>query len=329
VAVDDVPDEDIAAWQADWNVPPRVLDDVVKRAVGSGVARDERILEGHGNEVHDVVTGDGHEVVVRIAWKPGPVFESERWPTQIAREAGLAAPEILLVDHTSLDGRPVSIQVQQRLPGRSIYRLFPHLPDGALIHLTRQAGVLLAALHSIRPPAPGFVDPDGHVDTGGPPRGEALVAAVKREVDFLIANGFDRGLLEGATDAVIGGAEQLNQAPLALIHGDWRTTNVLSDGTSITGIVDWEGARGGDPAFDFVVWSVRARAHATATDVLIDAYRDAGGITDGDFDIRRLLYQMADRLSALGHFTATSRPDLLALALEDLRLALDESARLI
>jgi len=67
VADDDVPDEDIAAWQADWNIPPSVLDDIVKRAVGSGVAGDERILEGHGNEVHDVVTGDGHEVVVRIA----------------------------------------------------------------------------------------------------------------------------------------------------------------------------------------------------------------------------------------------------------------------
>ncbi len=167
----DVPDEDIAAWQADWNLPPSVLDEVVRRAVGCGVARDERILEGHGNEVHAVITADGHEVVVRIAWKPGPVFESERWPLRVARDAGLPAPEILLVDHTSLDGRPVSIQVQQRVPGRSIYRLFPALSDDALIRLTREAGVLLAALHTIRTPAPGFVDPDGRIDTPGPRRG--------------------------------------------------------------------------------------------------------------------------------------------------------------
>jgi aminoglycoside phosphotransferase (APT) family kinase protein len=193
--------------------------------------------------------------------------------------------------------------------------------------LTREAGVLLAALHTIHPPAPGFVDPDGHVQSG-PPRGDTLLAAVHRDVEFLIASGFDRRLLEAASDAVVGGVEELNRAPLALVHGDWRTTNLLSDGTSITGVVDWEGARGGDPAFDFVVWGVRARVDATATEVLIDAYRDAGGSTDGDFNLRRLLYEIADRLSALGHFTMTRRPDLRALALEDLGIALDETARL-
>jgi aminoglycoside phosphotransferase (APT) family kinase protein len=317
-------EEDIAAWQADWNIPPSELDDVVKRAIGSGVATDERILEGHGNEVHGVVTGDGHEVVVRIAWRPGPVFESEWWPIQAARDAGLAAPEVLLVDHGCLAGRPVSIQVQRRLPGRSLFRLFPHLPDAVLLRLTRQAGQLLAALHSIRTRAPGFVGPDGRVDEGSRPRGDAVVAAVERGLDFLIANGCDRGLLEAATDAVVGGAELLNRAPVTLVHGDWRTTNVLSDGTSITGIVDWEGARGGDPAFDFVVWSVRSRDHATATEALVGAYREAGGSTDGDFDLRRRLYLIADRLSALGHFTVTGRPELLAIARADLRSALDE-----
>ncbi len=155
------------------------------------------------------------------------------------------------------------------------------------------------------------------------------MATVNREVEFLFGNGFDRGLLEAATDAVVNGAEQLNEAPLALVHGDWRTTNVLSDGTSITGIVDWEGARGGDPAFDFVVWSVHARVDATATAVLIDAYRDAGGTTDGDFNLRRLLYEIADRVSALGHFTVTRRPDLRAHALNDLGISLEEAARLL
>ena len=53
-------EEDIAAWQAGWNLPFEVLEDLVRRATGSAVIREERILEGHGNEVHSVLTGAGH-----------------------------------------------------------------------------------------------------------------------------------------------------------------------------------------------------------------------------------------------------------------------------
>lgn len=58
--------EDVAAWQADWNTPAEVLDAFVRRAAGSSVVLDERILEGHGNEVHAVTTADGQDLIVRI-----------------------------------------------------------------------------------------------------------------------------------------------------------------------------------------------------------------------------------------------------------------------
>lgn len=104
-------EEDIAAWQADWNVPEHALDEVVQRATGSGVAEHTRILDGHENEVHAVVTRDGRSVIVRIAWRPGPAFEREIWPMAAARRARLPVPDMLLVEHAQLEDREVSFNV--------------------------------------------------------------------------------------------------------------------------------------------------------------------------------------------------------------------------
>ena len=139
----------------------------------------------------------------------------------------------------------------------------------------------------------------------------------------LADEGFDIVLLHGPVDAVASGATLLDEAPVSLIHGDWRTTNLLSDGHAITGVVDWEGARGGDPAFDLAgAWTVRSRAESTSTGLLLEGYRAGGGHLDDSFNARRLLYRVADLHSALAHFVVTQRPDLLQLAVEDLRSTL-------
>lgn len=97
------PEEDIAAYQADWNLPVGALAKLVRRATGTGLAGEERILDGHSCEVHAVLTEDGRDLVVRVAWRPGPVFQREAWPIAAARRAGLPTPEVLLTEHTSLD----------------------------------------------------------------------------------------------------------------------------------------------------------------------------------------------------------------------------------
>jgi hypothetical protein len=45
-------------------------------------------------------------------------------------------------------------------------------------------------------------------------------------------------------------------------------------------------------------------------------------VFNDSFDVRRLLYRVADLHSALAHFVVTKRPDLLQLAVEDLRSTL-------
>ena len=326
----DPPEEDIAAYQAGWNVPGAALEAVVRKATGASVGRAERILEGHGNEVHGVTTADGQEVIVRVAWRPGLAFERERWPAEAARQAGVPVPEILLIEHTELDGHAVSFEVQRRAPGVSLYRLGPSLSDGDLARLIEGAGRLLAAVHSVRTAGRGPIGPGGQVDPSLAGHHEDSIHGMAERTAFLLDLGVEPALVEGAASVVASSAALLEQSPLCLVHGDWRITNVLTDGTSITGVVDWEGARGGDPAFDLAgswdVWSNRGSAPSEALGV---GYREAGGSMDEGFDRRLLVYRIAEQHDAVSHFIATGRPDLLDRALGQLRLLLRQAEEVL
>ena len=114
-----------------------------------------------------VRTTDGHDVVVRVCHRPGCGFDRERWPIEAARRVGIPVAEILLVEHGVDDrGEPISLSVQRRLPGSSMWRRCDDLPDDVVELLTRQAGELLARLHAIDAPNDGPIAPDG--TPGGP-----------------------------------------------------------------------------------------------------------------------------------------------------------------
>ena len=323
--MDPVPDaEEIAAWQADWNLPPAELARVVRKATGSSVDGSERILEGHGHEVHAVATSSGEGVVVRVAWREGPAFDRERWPTAAARAAGVPAPRQLLIEHTAVGGRPVSIDVQERLPGSSIARALPTLEDARLRSLTDQAGELLAAVHAIQVDGAGALDDQGRVDSslGGTWSPERDLAHRSTE---LAAHGVDPALVERADEARRRLPAMIDRAPACLVHGDWTLANLLTDGERITGVVDWEGAGGGDPASELRGWDLWHDAGPTSSDRLLEAYGRAGGPLDEDFAHRRVLHRLANLLDALSHFLFTKRDDLLSRATEELQITLRQA----
>lgn len=315
-------DEDIAAWQANWNVPYALLDEVVRQATGSGLVLDERILEGHSSEVHGVVTEEGQRIIVRVAWRSGPVFERERWPMEAARLAGLPVPEVILIEHTTLHGEGVSFNVQSRLSGSSIYRLVSTLTDVDLSRLTRQAGRLLAAVHSIETAGRGPINASGKVDASLATHPEDSTEGLAERTPYLVDHGVDRELAEQAARIVLGRRELLDQAPVCLVHGGWSLANLVCDGNSITGVVDWEGAGGGDPTLDLTQWDFWHDRGPTATESLMVGYREAGGSTDEDFESRRLVRRIANLHDAASHFIFTNRPDLVDRAIVDLRAVL-------
>jgi aminoglycoside phosphotransferase (APT) family kinase protein len=75
------------------------------------------------------------------------------------------------------------------------------------------------------------------------------------------------------------------EGPLALIHSDYGPHNVLVNGDDVTGIVDWELCRLGDPAQDVAYFLQCTLGQLSEEDVLA-WYREAGGAPIDAFRLR-------------------------------------------
>lgn len=317
----------LEARHARWNTPVNVLDAVVRRATGSPLVSDERVIEGEINEVHAVRTAAGDELIIRIGRNPAPAFDRERWPIAAARDAGLPVPEILLIEHHPSEADAaviVSFCVQRRLPGVSIARRRPRLRDGELAAFTRTSGRLLARVHEIAVTGRGPITPDGHPAT---PDGKDDLDRVDGLAAYVVERGVDLVLARAAADAVTVHRPLLDAAPLTLVHGDWSLQHFLVEGNRITGIVDWEAARGDDPAADIAYWDLWFDDGPTATDVLLAGYAEAGGSLGGDFEVRRWCRGIVAALSATAYYAESGRTELVQAATARLANAVTQLRR--
>ncbi len=203
-----------------------------------------------------------------------------------ACEAGVAAPRPLLVDDGAALGFPFF--VMQRLEGLAqghrLTREQALVPDRAA--LVRDIGTQLARLHAIVPPQPGLAF------LGAPPK-DALAARINSlrvQIDEL-------GAMQPALEFGLRWCERHAPAPMApvLVHGDWRTGNLMIHEGRLSGVLDWEFAGWGDPREDIGWFAARcwrfARPDLTAGGLgelvdLLDAYANAGGMTLVRDDIR-------------------------------------------
>lgn len=75
-----------------WNTPPHLINEYVRKATGSTIALSSRVMLGIDNEVYDVTTANNHHIIVRISHKDDPRFEAERWAMNAARHVGVPTP---------------------------------------------------------------------------------------------------------------------------------------------------------------------------------------------------------------------------------------------
>jgi len=77
--------------------------------------------------------------------------------------------------------------------------------------------------------------------------------------------------------------ERLSDYTPVVQHGDLWYGNMLVEGTRLAGLVDFEELAIGDPALDFVP---QLYLGETFLKLVVEAYRDAGGVTDAEFEQR-------------------------------------------
>lgn len=187
-------------------------------------------------------------LVLRAAAKTGVPSSLDRLQEfavlRAAFAAGVTVPEPLFASaDPAVFGKP--ILVMRRAAGSAAGHRITRDPalEPALPMIAERLGQELARIHAIRPPRPdlGFLIPPEK--TGPAPQ----IAGFRAYLDRHPA---PRPVLEWGMRWLETHLPKPGSPPPVLCHHDFRTGNYLLDGTTLTGILDWEFAGWGDPHED-------------------------------------------------------------------------------
>ncbi len=179
----------------------------------------QRVAGGWETLLWRFQTPDGLEHSLRFYHLPRvrPLAWRERLALETCERAGLPAPRV----ETASDYEGIPVMVLSWCPGRPLLSYVEQKP-WALWRLGRMFGRVQAQMHAVAPPRE--------------------FAATAPEDWATRAAGEYRDLAEHVL--------ALRPSAASLIHMDFHPLNLVSDGTQVTGILDWSGAAAGDPRAD-------------------------------------------------------------------------------
>ena len=212
--------------------------ELIERALGRPVAATARAAWGFTNRTDMVTLADGQRAVVqRYRHREDASYRLRvmQGLSEPAIEAGIPLPQ---VREFSLDDDP-PWAIYDVLPGVPVPEAGELRPGGPrFTHAARMMGELLASFRGL-PAADLRLD-----DLWADPR--RLAAAAARWAEQLPVSA------GRVLDAVLG---LFAGRPVVLTHGDFAPVNILTDGTTVTGLLDFEAVRLADPLFDPAWWA--------------------------------------------------------------------------
>jgi len=181
----------------------------------------------------------------------------EAWSCERAREAGLPAPRIHLLD-TSCSRFPASFLMMEKAAGESLERLA--LSQRDLEAALRELGSLMRALHEIEVPGYGWLD-ESYFRSEGVAKGcsdtwfEALFGNIAESIEYLArTDAMSADEVEQIKAIIERTTSLLDPLPVSrLLHGDLGLVHVWFDPEvmSISGLIDFGDRMSGDPMYDF------------------------------------------------------------------------------
>ncbi|WP_158268935.1 phosphotransferase family protein [Ensifer sp. NM-2] len=214
----------------------------ITRALGE-ISHLTQITEGEESRAFSFRT-NGENFIVRINQTPDG-FNKDAYAYQQFATAALPIPEIVTLGE--LDGGHVYC-VSRRVPGVT-------LQDLKRAELPVVVGPVACVLDAIAASNIGATGGYGPFD----PQGKGAYAtwrdfltaiASPRQYDWAAAgHRADLDRVQPLLNEVLALAEYCPEAR-QLIHGDFGSNNVLTDGHRITGVIDWSEAMFGDPLYD-------------------------------------------------------------------------------
>ncbi|HEY6739455.1 MAG TPA: aminoglycoside phosphotransferase family protein [Actinopolymorphaceae bacterium] len=244
-------------WQhAQVSTPRAVLDDLVHRALGTGIDRADRIVDGYSNEVYRVRCRSGQDVVVRVlrfdddvTWE---VSAGEARVIESARSVGVPAPEILWHGMVRMDGSEFPVMVQGTVSGRPLGEVIGRLSTRERVDVLTEIGGLVARLNGV------------HVDDVRD-WSTAMAADLSDRYarrDTILAGGFSAPEFDRMLDLLEEYVREFPCEQWVLCHGDLGPKHIFvtgdGDGTvRVSGIIDFGDWKPGAPVHDLAVLRVR------------------------------------------------------------------------
>lgn len=269
-------------WQTDRKLPPddykriflqrhelsvKTITNVLKNGI-TGILKiksievvtpDENFIKGNVNIVRKVII-DGVSYVVRLhpqGVKNGYFYVEQQALTR-ARSVGVPAPEILEV-HEARDNDDMDFVLMTTSPGITM-DVYLQKDQSAEDELLLDCGRQIARIHGIE------------VERYGPfnnqvAKLEKRLLGLHRIYNHFIHVGLKENLERLVKYEVLNQIQADNMSkifethsfePLGrprLIHNDFADWNLLTDGKSITAVLDWDECHAGDPIADLACWS--------------------------------------------------------------------------
>ncbi len=276
---------------ARFSTPVELIDQEVVKAIGSVTLTRNKLMLGEVNEVYDVVAKNGQEVVVRISRSEHPRFEAEKKAIDLARQAGVPAPEVLLVDRISTDSGDSTFSIERKMDGVALQSMGGGFDKGKLKVVIGEAGKVLAKLHSVMIPNFGGLDRD--TEEAYKSWSEFIYRVERKRSRIVEAGervGVDMVQIDTALKTLRSGEELYGSVKPHLLHGDFSTKHFMVKDNHLIGIIDFENCKGGDPVYDFA-WFDYFFGKDIPLQWLKEGYA-VPEVLDDNFDRKLLLYKL-------------------------------------
>ena len=222
---------------------------------------DEKIQmsSSNVNSIRVGVLESGKEVIIRCHPKgvKNGYFYVESLASQIALENGLPSYKTYCI-HELENENDISYQVIEKLSGDTVQFCLKEHPEKEE-RLVMEMGKTMAKLHKIK--INGFGPFDNEQAKNGKLVGkheslkDAINAGLEENLERLVKYNILSKDMADKMKALFDDNELLNSDVSVLIHNDFADWNLLSDGNSITGIIDWDECVAGNPIEEIACWS--------------------------------------------------------------------------
>lgn len=227
-------------------------------------------------------------------------FANERAAYDLLAGSGLPVPAVLALDE-SRAVVPYDFIVLTRLPGANLAESWRALAPEQLRGLEREAGACLARLHCHSFEAFGKLHalPKRPFETWPSYVDDYVRRYLAPARQLALVDAATQARLERALAAAQGLFAQVRRG--ALVHCDFHYENILQQGGRLSGLLDFEWAISGDPAYDLETARTREAMISGSEAAFQEGYRSVRAL-DEDHERRIAIYRLFFRLeSAVMH----------------------------